>query len=220
MKIFLTVIGVILFLILFLLFCPFCVSLVYDNEVKLRLGYIFPVFRILPRKAKPETESGETEKPEKKKSEPKAKKSEKEEPENKDTKKKSNAFLDFTKRNGLDGLIEVLKSVAEIVVGTAKKITSHLVISKLDVGLLVVGEDAADTAIKFGYACSAIYPLISIIDQNVKKCKHSKNIGAGFDDKETKVHLVIKVRILPIFILTAAGSAFIKGIKLFKKFRN
>ena len=51
---------VIVFLIGFILFCPFSIELIYQDEVKLKVGYIFPLFKVLPQKPKPE-------KPEKKK---------------------------------------------------------------------------------------------------------------------------------------------------------
>ncbi len=45
---------VIVFLIGFIIFCPFSIELVYQDEVKLKVGYIFPIFKVLPQKPKPE----------------------------------------------------------------------------------------------------------------------------------------------------------------------
>ena len=45
---------VIVFLIGFILFCPFSIELVYQDEVKLKVGYIFPIFKVLPQKRKSE----------------------------------------------------------------------------------------------------------------------------------------------------------------------
>ena len=43
MTVFLIILSVILIIIDFLIFCPISIKLVYDNDIKLRAGYLFPV---------------------------------------------------------------------------------------------------------------------------------------------------------------------------------
>ena len=54
MTVFLIILSVILIIIDFLIFCPISIKLVYDNDIKLRAGYLLPVFRILPQRPKDE----------------------------------------------------------------------------------------------------------------------------------------------------------------------
>lgn len=204
MNILFIVLGVIIAVILFLLFCPAVLSVVYDGEnVTLKAGYIFPFIKIIPKMNKEE-------KPKKQKESD----SENEKPSNKE---KKVSFSDFTGKRGLGGLIDLLKSISEIALRTVKTITKHLVISKLNIQAVVVGEDPADTAMKFGYACSAVYPLVAIIDKNVKKCSRDINIFAGFNEKETKILFELKARIVPIFPICAAFSALFGFIKAYVK---
>ena len=69
--------------------------------------------------------------------------------------------------------------------------------------MLIVGEDAGDTAMKYGYICSALYPAVSFIDSNMKLKKKLIDIEPGFTEKETK-----------IFALGTIISAALRGIKL------
>ena len=198
------ILGIIAFIFV-LLICPLSVSVIYDGELELKIRYLFLCFKLLPKK-------------EKKPKKPKPQKPEK--PEKTDSKpqdKNKNSAKDFVSKKGIDGLIELLKKMVDIILKAAKTVTSHLVISKLDINVLVVGDDAADTAMKFGYLCSAVYPIVSIIESHIKKCKHNENIVAGFNDSETKIYLVLKARIKPLFLAGAAVTALFRGIKAIAK---
>ena len=189
---------VIVFLIGFILFCPFSIELIYQDEVKLKVGYIFPLFKVLPQKPKPE-------KPEKKKPEKKP--------------KKKNPVLEFTKKQGLDGIIELLKEITGIILKLADTIRRHLVM-KTRLDLLVVGSDPADTAMKFGYACSAIYLLLSLIDRKTKIKRHEEYIDAGFEAEKTQVRFILKAHIIPVFVIIGAVGALIGGIRILRKIKQ
>ena len=190
---------VIVFLIGFIIFCPFSIELVYQDEVKLKVGYIFPIFKVLPQKPKPE-------KPDEKKQEKEKKP------------KKKNPVLEFTKKQGLDGIIELLKEITGIILKLVDTIRRHIVM-KTRLDLLVVGSDAADTAMKFGYACSAIYPLLSLIDRHTKLKKHEEYIDAGFEAEKTQVRFILKAHIIPVFVLIGAVGALIGGIRILNKIK-
>ena len=190
---------VIVFLIGFIIFCPFSIELVYQDEVKLKVGYIFPIFKVLPQKPKPE-------KPDEKKQEKEKKP------------KKKNSVLEFTKKQGLDGIIELLKEITGIILKLVDTIRRHIVM-KTRLDLLVVGSDAADTAMKFGYACSAIYPLLSLIDRHTKLKRHEEYIDAGFEAEKTQVRFILKAHIIPVFVLIGAVGALIGGIRILNKIK-
>lgn len=208
MEIFLIILAVIFLIIDILIFCPVSVKLVYNGELKLRAGYLFPVFRILP--AKPRKQ-----KPEKKKKK-KEKKKEKEKPAEEE---KKNPIGNLIKKDGLSGLIDLLKAIAKIATEAVKKITDHTVISRMDLKLYIATEDAAKTAVTYGYACSAVFPLISVIENRVRKCDHTELIMPVFTEEKTKAELVMKVRIVPFFVLSAGVKAALKSLRLLAKLR-
>ncbi len=207
MNIFLLILAGILLIIDILIFCPLSIKLVYDKGVKLRVGYLFPVFRVLPQKPKKE-------KPEKKK---KNKKQKKKQPETEE--KKKNPVGDIIQEHGLRGLLELLRELARIAVEAGKKITGHTVISKMDLQLLVATDNAAETAVTYGAACAAVFPLVSIIEQHVKKCCHHERIAPCFTETENKVYFEMRIRIIPFFLLSAGVKALLKTLRTLAKFR-
>lgn len=206
----LIIIGIIAFIFI-LLICPLSFSLVYDDKFEFKIRYLFLCFKFFPPKEKNnKTEKNKKEKPKKQKSK---KAAQQKKSENKQEEQKENQFKNLIRQNGIEGLIELLKKVVETLLKVTEKITSHLIISKFKVNILVVGEDAADTAMKFGYVCSAVYPLVSAVDSHVKKCRHSENIVAGFNDSQTKVYCVLKARIKPLFLIAAFIPVLTNAVK-------
>lgn len=212
MTVFLIILSVILIIIDFLIFCPISIKLVYDNDIKLRAGYLFPVFRILPQRPKDEAKKQKKAERKKKKAAKKAAKKPETESAEK-SRKKDNFITDYKKAHGLDGLIELIKTLARIALEAVRKITDHTVISKMELHLLIGTDDAATTALTYGRACSAVFPLISVIENNVKKCRHKEYISPCFTITETKVYFVLKARIVPFFILSAAVKALIQTLR-------
>ena len=214
--------GIIAFILL-LLMCPFKVSVEYEEEVKVTLGYLFLKFAVVPKKPKKK----------KKKKSRKAGKSKKDNtPANKNAEKnqdstpekdseqkkqkvkpkKKNPILEYKDKHGLDGLIDLIKVIVGIVVNVLKKTAKQLVITDLVINAMIVGEDSADTALKYGYACSGIYPAVSLLQSNAKLKKHSEDISAGFLAEKTAVELRLKARIRVIFLLCIAVAALWKLI--------
>ena len=215
MNVFLIILSVILIIIDILIFCPISIKLVYENDVKLKVGYLFPVFRILP--PKPKNEEAERKKEEKKKKKAAKKAAKEAKSESTEKKKKSSLISEYKNAHGLDGLIELLKTLAKIALEAVRKITDHTVISEMELHLLIGTEDAATTALTYGGVCSTVFPLISIIENNVKKCRHKEYITPCFTATETKVYFALKARIIPFFILSAAVKALIRTLKTIAK---
>lgn len=200
------ILGILAFIIL-LLMIPLKIDLEYDDEVRLKVGYLFLKYTILPQQAKKE-------KPKKKK---KAAEKKKEEKKKEPEKKQKNPILEYADKHGLDGLLELVKAIAKIVVDVLKSMAKHLVIKKLVIRAIIAGEDSADTALKYGYACSVIYPALSIIDRNTRLKYHSEDISAGFLCEKTMAELEFTAIIKPLWLLVIAVPAAFKLIKVLAK---
>lgn len=193
------IVGILLFLFL-LLMIPVSFRFRYDGEPELILQYLFIRIKLVPPKEKPDKQKAESEKSEKTKEE----KSE----------KKENNLKKLYKKRGLDGLFEILSELVAIIKDTSLKLIKHIIIKKLKIDLLIVGEDAGDTAMKYAYACSAVYPAVSFIDSNMRLRKKQIDIEAGFTEKETKIFVEARVNIRPWFALGTMISAAFRGLKL------
>lgn len=227
MNVFLLILAGLLLLIVLLLFCPVVVKIVYHDKVRVKVGYLFPVFTI-PLEKKEETDpkkiakqaERQRRKEEKKqrREEKKKLKQQKEVAEGETAEEpKGNFVLNKIKSKGLGGLIELLKELVRIVGYLLKKITDHLVISKMDLQVAIATEDAAQTALNCGYACSAVFPLLAFIEQHVKKCRHREQIYPVFTQTETKVDFVLKARIMPFFIVSGLLGSLLKALKALAK---
>lgn len=227
MNVFMLILAGIILIILMLLLCPLSIKIVYDDKVHLRVGYFFPVFKI-PLEKKVITDPKKLAKLEKKKQKKEEKKKRQEEKKRlKEEKlrqkaeaegrplpeKKPNFIVRTIKEEGVSGLIGLLKEIVRIIGGLMKKITDHLVISRMDLQIAVASEDAAQTALLYGRICSAVYPLINFISGHVKKCSHHERIAPVFTAEKTRAYFLIKARIIPFFILSGAVKAGIKFLK-------
>ena len=207
MKALLIILGIIAF-ILILLMIPVRIKLDYGEKTTLRLGYFFLSFRIYPAKEK---------KPGKKKKTPEKKK---EEEKKKPQKKKPGKLKQLLDKHGADGLIEILKEAAKIVTELLGGLARHLYFTRFNVRICVVGEDAADTAVKYGYVCSAVYLPIAVLSEHSVIKKHSEDISAGFLAEKTAAELELTAKIRPLFLIPILLKALIGRVRIVLKLRS
>lgn len=191
--------GVLLFIILLLLL-PITLKAEYIEDLKCKLIIGFVPITLFPQKPKkPKKEKKEKDKTKK---EPKEKK----EPE----KKKS-----LLKTKGLDGIIDLIKRAADLVSGILKDFFGSLVIKRFELSITVAGDDAADTAIKYGYCCAGVYPAVGTILRIVKCKKYGVDIAPDFaENAKTKINLDLVARIRVFHIMKLLFKQGPKAIKL------
>ena len=205
----LRIILIIIAVILILLMCPLRVFVFYSDELRVKLGWLFLRFTVIP--APPE-------KPKKKK--PEQKKKEQEEKTDKPPAKKENTVKKLIKDQGIEGMLELIGEILRIVTDVLRKTAKYLVINRLDIKAVIVGEDSADTAIKYGYVCSGVYPAVGALAGSAKLKKHSEDITAGFLSEKSAAELYMKASIRPIFLLVILVPAAVRGIRLLLKIRK
>lgn len=160
--------------------------------------------------------TGETKKTEKKKSDSK-KRNSKSKKEPKKENKVLKWFKTTFKERGLKGLINALKEIAGLAETFLKPIFKHIKLKNLDMNITVASEDAADTAINYGYACAGIYPSLSILLNIVKYKKYNVNIAPDFDKKKTEIDLIAELVIVPWFVIFGAVHALVNFLVLRSK---
>ena len=222
MNVFLLILAGILLLIVLLLFCPFVIKLRFDEKLSLKVGYLFPIISIPIGEETDPVKRQKKEEKKRKKEEKKQRKAEKKQQKKgkaenaPEEEKKENFVLRRIKSEGLSGLIELMQELVRILGYFVGKITDHLVISQMDLRLDIATEDAAKTAMTCGYASSVLFPMIAFIEQHVKRCNHREQIIPVFTQTETKVRFLLKARIMPFFILSAAVGSLIKTLRVLK----
>lgn len=144
----------------------------YTDSLTLKLRVLFLTFTLVPAEKKPKKQKKIPEK--KKESSKKTAKKE----------KKPSYLKKLSGKKGLSGLISMLAEVVKLIGSTAKGIYSNIVIEKLNLDITIVGDDAADTALKYGKLCGIFYSAVSVICDNVKEVyDYNVNVTPDFDDE-------------------------------------
>ncbi|MEG1773763.1 MAG: DUF2953 domain-containing protein [Oscillospiraceae bacterium] len=180
--------------LLLLLLCPVRVWVRLDPEPSLDLGYLFLKWSILPVKDKPPR----VKKPRKKKSPSPSEKPEK-------APKKPSAE---DVKTGLLLLLRLLPRLWRPI----RTLLRRTVLAKLELSLRVAGRDAADTALAFGKASTAVYSMLAATSQVVTLRVKRIEILPDFIAAKTVLLLAVELRLLPLFALAAGCN--LAGIAL------
>lgn len=198
MTVLLIVFGILLFLFVLLLF-PVHVFLWFETELHVRVRYLFFRYTALPRPAEKEPE-------------PAAEKN-KEKTEKNETKSKIREIIE---QKGLSGFVGILKELASVAAGTAKKLFSHMVIDLLYADVTVSDEDAAQTALLYGGVCAAVCGSAGALLSCMKcRCYHI-NVAPDFQAKQPVVKFELRAHLLPLFLVSPAVSALFRSLKIMK----
>lgn len=178
----------------------------YDDTLKLELKILFLSFVLVPYKKK-EKKKKDKKVPKKKKDNDKSKE---------DSKKKPSYLKKLSDKKGVTGLLSMLNELAKLTTTTLKGIFTNIVVEKMDISLTVVGEDAADTALKYGKVCGVFYSAVSVICDCVKMCEsYNVNVTPDFDDEASaKVIADVRFYIRTFYVLKYALKALVKLIRI------
>ena len=144
-------------------------------------------------------------------------KSSKSKKEKKKPNKKKKTLVDSLKeyassKNKRELFFEIIEYL-KIVLSKFKKLLSKTRFKKAVLDLTVATEDAADTAILYGKVCSAVYPIISILDTAMKFDPKRISVKTDFASNKMKLYLsgIIKIRFIHIlgFLTSTALSIII-----------
>lgn len=125
------------------------------------------------------------------------------------------------KEKGLAWFVNLIKKVADLAKGALNDLFKHILIKEFMLSVKVAGEDAADTAIKYGYYCSAIYPATGLIIGAVNYKSYGVDIAPDFtENAQSKISLDLNARIFTFRLLGMVFKHGIKGIKLLLKLRE
>lgn len=202
MKIALIIIGAIICLLFLLLFLPLSVDLVYKSELVLKIKYFgIIVFNSKKRKKfKKKKTSASTEK--------------------KTSKKEDNFIKKTYKQKGLLGTISYFSDILAIVFKKFWRVIKRFEIRRFKLNLIVATSDAANTAIKYGEVCAAVYPPLAILQANADFKPKNINISADFDRNKSEFDISFLIKTRLFYWLIAAFGVLRQFLKLQRKERE
>jgi len=108
---------------------------------------------------------------------------------------------------GITGFIEVLKLSIQNTWNLLKSFIMVATIKDFNVNMNIVGEDAADTAIIYGYVNSVIYPIVGAVVSNAQDVKkYNVNLNADFSegaDSSIDANLLATIKITKAVMVIA-----------------
>ena len=196
--------GIVLFIAL-VMFIPITLRASYKEEFWCAVYIGFVKLQLVPAKPKKEKK--------KKKAKNKLRKP--------NSLKKRQKKAEPYKKYGIEWLLNLIKKVAELAVSALQDFFSHILVKKLSLSIGVAGDDAADTAIKYGKYCAVVYPAVGTIVRVVKCKGYGVDINPNFSEKaETEINFDFAARIFAFRLIGLAVKHGIKGIKLLAEVKN
>lgn len=180
------------------------VTAVYDETFTLDIKWLFIKLRIYPedeeKRAKKEAKKAEKDQKKKISKQEKPKKEKTEE----SASPKSNIFKDFYNNQGFAATVNLIRTAAAQLGGFLKGVYRAFVIENLTVLLKVsAGDDAAQTAVKYGKVCSAVYPAMGFICSNMKVKQYDVNVVPDFISAENTATFKLSLSVRPIKLTNA-----------------
>lgn len=194
------IIGAILLILCILLLSPITVKFKFDKEVYLKnefLGICF--FRIEPQKA---AKNKKTTTVTDKKAEKTA---------DKDTKK---FFEKLKEKYGFTGAVKILFDFVHKILLPLKDFLKRIKVKKFKLKLVVAGEDAAATAVEYGMVCSAVYPVMALLEACVGIKAQNIYIRSNFESSESEFSVSFSLKIQVLLALIFAWKIY-KEYKIF-----
>lgn len=196
--------GIALFVAL-VMFIPITLRASYKEKFWCAVYIGFVKLQLVPAKPKKE----------------KKKKVKKQTPKTEQSKKPTEKKPSLIKKYGIEWLLNLIKRVAELAVSALQDFFSHILIKKFSLSISVAGDDAADTAIKYGKYCAVVYPAVGTIVRVVKCKGYGVDINPNFSEKaETEINFDFVARVFVFRLIALAVKHGIKGLKLLAEVKN
>lgn len=167
------------------------VVMLYSDEFRCEIRWLFVKYVLYPTKPKKEKiKKQEDEKPkEEKKKEPKE--------------KKDNILKKFYNNQGITGIIDLVSDLLSSLGGLSKRLTKAIVFDKFNLSIAIASDDSAKTAMQYGRACAALYPALGEIFSLVKVNNHKIDVNADFIGEKSSGSFNFVIGIYPIIALWA-----------------
>jgi len=168
------------------------VVMLYTDEFRCEVRWMFIKYVLYP--SKPKKEKIKEEKEDKPKKEEK-----KEEPKE----KKENILKKFYDNQGVIGIIDLVSDLLSALGGLSKRLTKAIVFDKFNLSIAIASDDSAKTALQYGRICAVLYPTLGEIFSLVKVKKHKIDVNADFIGEKSRGAFDFVIGIIPLFALWA-----------------
>lgn len=201
-----SVLAFILLLGLALLFLPVSVFIEFKEDFFVKIKFFgIKVYEIPQKKDKKEKTPRQIE--------GKKANKEPEKTENIVLSKAKSIFEFFKKKYGFFGAVKKLLGFFNDALTHIKPFLRHIKVKKVVLNLIISGDDAADTAIKYGQVCTAVYPVLSFFEAVCGVDFKKINVKSDFTDGKNEFDFSLLVKLKIYYLLKTA-------FKVYKEYKN
>ena len=185
----LAVLGVLLLILLL----PVSARVAYHGELRIQVRVLAIPFTVYPRKEK---------------GKPKSRKAGRKRPVPKKTKKPKKkdglpSVAAMLKEDGVGATARYLTEMAALVKTAAVRVLRAITVRELKLRLTVGGEDAAQTAIRHGALCGAVFPALAALEGSMRVRRREVQVTPDFVYGESRADLDLRVSAVPLRLLYA-----------------
>lgn len=123
--------------------------------------------------------------------------------ESKQSEGKNGFFGQLKEKHGFIGAIVFILKIVKNTIARLGRVVSRIRIDVLHIDLTVASDDAAKTAIIYGQVCSALYPVVALLDSKNHISDKKVNVSADFGCINPDLKVNIKVHTRAIYLLSA-----------------
>ncbi|MFR1434827.1 MAG: DUF2953 domain-containing protein [Acutalibacteraceae bacterium] len=88
--------------------------------------------------------------------------------------------------------------MAKLAADALRRALRVIVVDRLQVRLIVVGEDAADTAVRYGKICAAVYPAQAVLETVMKVRRRQIDVEPGFLQEKSSTAVDLRAHVQPL----------------------
>ena len=121
-------------------------------------------------------------------------------------------FEQMLKEDGFAATCHYYKEIMSLLGKASKQILNAIVVDRYQLALHIVGEDAADTAIRYGQLCGVVYPIQAVVESQIKVKKRKLDFKADFNGSKTTIQLELVAHAMPLRLLIIAAKTFFQFI--------
>ena len=119
-------------------------------------------------------------------------------------------FGSLREERGFWGAIKFFVDLGRMLGGCMLRIYRGITVNKFMLRAEIVGEDAADTAVKYGRVCAVAYPALSYLLGSARRYSQDIEITPNFDGDEGRIYFEGEFVVFPVLVLWHALCALVK----------
>ncbi len=109
-----------------------------------------------------------------------------------------------------DSIVALFQYIKEQSTGSIKKVGKRFVIQDLELGLSIHGDDAADTALKYGKISAVVFPALGMLVANQRVRNYDIHVVPDFLDTKDRGEIHVTFGFTPLRVLTPIAVAGLK----------